>query len=121
MYIPLLTANALFPIAGFFLFDDPRKYREYEPLYIAGKAVGIFAGLVWVLVTLGNGAQFSIMPDGRGNNTFLYFCVVAVLTVTDTLSILIRLLLHKKKPLQPIESFQPAESFKSTGEIANCE
>jgi hypothetical protein len=119
MYVPLLTANALFPIAGFFLFDDPRKYREYGPLYIAGKAVVIFAGFVWLLVAPGKGDQFSFLPVSRANNTFLYYFVLAVLTVTDILSLLARLRLHrllcKKEPLQPVEP------FKSAGEIANCE
>jgi hypothetical protein len=122
MYIPLITANALFPITGFFLFSDSRRYREYGPLYIAGKAVGIFAGLVWLLVTFRDRAQFSFPADGRDNYTLFFFFALAALAVSDVLSLLARLLLyrapHKKEPIEPL---QPIEPFKSAGEIANCE
>jgi hypothetical protein len=119
MYIPLIVANALFPIAGFFLFSNFRKYREYGPLYVAGKAVGVFAGLVWLLAMFRNRAPFSLLPNARSNYMSIFILAVTVLAVADVLSLLARLLLHrlpdKKEPLQSIEP------FKSAGEIANCE
>jgi hypothetical protein len=120
-HIPLLAANALFPIAGFFLFDNPRKYREYVPLYAAGKAVGVFAGVVWLFMTLKNGVPLSFSPDGRVDYTALLLGALAILAVTDTLSVLARLLMRKAELLQSQEPLHPVEPFKSAGDIANCE
>ncbi|MDR1232217.1 MAG: hypothetical protein LBK61_12565 [Spirochaetaceae bacterium] len=125
--IPLLTANALFPIVSFFLFDNSRKYREYVPLYAAGKAVGVFAGIVWLFVTLKNGVPLSVSPDGGTDYTVLLLGVLGILVVTDTLSVLARLLMRKRELLQSQEPFQsqesshPIEPFESAGDIANCE
>jgi hypothetical protein len=116
-HIPLVAANVLFPIAGFFLYDNPRKYREYVPLYAAGKAIGVFAGNVWLFATLKTGAVLSFSPDGYGQ-TVLLLGVLGILAVTDTLSILARLLIGRR---EPIELLNPVEPVKPAGDTANCE
>jgi hypothetical protein len=129
--VPLAAANALFPATGYFLFAVPQKYREYGPLYIVGKAVGVFAGLVWLFFTLKAGLRFPSLPLVKAN--YMGFFLI-ILTFADTLSILVRLLIHKAIPKQeplspmrplpptrPLPPEQPAQAippFESTGDIA---
>jgi sugar phosphate permease len=107
--IPFVAVNALFPVMGFFLFVNPQKYREYVPLYAAGKAIGVVAGFAWLLFTARTGAQFS--QAVRFNNTFIFF--MALSGLTDTLSLAVRVLMHKSK--------KEPEPFQSVGDIVNCE
>jgi hypothetical protein len=127
--VPLAAANALFPAAGFFLFAGPQKYREYGPLYVAGKAVGVFAGLVWLFFTLKDGLRFPLSPLVKTN--YMVFSLI-ILTFADTLSLLVRLLLDKAarkaaplpptrpspQQLPPEQPAQPTPPFESTGDIA---
>jgi hypothetical protein len=112
--IPLLSANALFPIAGFFLFTGHERYREYVPLYIAGKAIGVFAGLVGLVFALKNGLSFTFSPLVRFNYMLLF---LFALVFADMLSVFARLLIlqTRKKTTCDNEPFQPI------GEIAKCE
>ena len=43
--------GAVFPIMALFLCLNAVRYREYIPLYIAGKIIGILAILCWSLLT----------------------------------------------------------------------
>jgi hypothetical protein len=108
--IPFLSANALFPVLGFFLWFDAWKYRVYGPLYAAGKAVCVFSGLVWLFFTIQTGDPLLFMPLFKLNTSFLF---LAALILTDSLSLLACLSLRKKTTFQ--------STFQSMGEIANCE
>jgi hypothetical protein len=117
--IPLVAVNALFPVAGFFLFAGPQQYHEYGPLYVAGKAFGVFAGLAWIFFALKNGLRFPLLPLAKTNYTV--FSLI-ILTVADTLSLLVRLSIHKamskQEPLPPVQPMQPLQPFESRGDIA---
>jgi hypothetical protein len=123
--IPLASANALFPVAGFFLIAGPQKYREYGPLYVAGKTIAVFAGLVWLFFAIRTGSHFPLSPLVKANYTV--FSLV-VLTFADMLSIPVRLLIRegasnrRSAPLmdsvEPVESIEPVEPFQSKGDIA---
>jgi hypothetical protein len=126
--IPLVATNALFPVAGFFLFAGPQRYREYGPLYVAGKVFGVFAGLVWLFFTLKTGLRFPLSLQGKtGQTVFL----LMILTGADTLSLLVRLSIHRAarphEPLppmrpdqmfDPVQQVQPMQPFQSTGGTA---
>ena len=45
--------GVLFPLIALFLCFNAVKYREYIPLYIAGKIIGIFVILGWSILTIG--------------------------------------------------------------------
>jgi hypothetical protein len=123
--IPLVAANALFPVASFFLFAGPQRYREYGPLYIAGKVFGVFAGLVWLFFALKTGLRFPLSPFIKTNSTAF---LLIILIFADTLSLLVRLSIHKVlskqealppiQPVRPDEPFEPIKPFESTGDIA---
>ncbi|MDR1468102.1 MAG: hypothetical protein LBT00_02285 [Spirochaetaceae bacterium] len=117
--IPFVAANALFPAVGFFLLAGPQRYREYGPLYVAGKAIGVFAGLVWLFFALKNGLHFPLSPLVKTNDTAFF---LVILTVADTLSLLIRLSIHKSipkhEPMPPTQPVQPIAPFESRGDIA---
>ncbi|MCL2804546.1 MAG: hypothetical protein FWD26_01220 [Treponema sp.] len=52
-YIKMIfaTQGALFPLMALFLCIDTKRYREYLPLLIAGKCIGIVILLTWALLT----------------------------------------------------------------------
>ena len=49
MMVIFAVQGALFPIMTLFLCVNAVRYREYIPLYIAGKAIGVFAVVCWLL------------------------------------------------------------------------
>jgi hypothetical protein len=117
-----LSVNVLFPIAGLFLFTDPERYREYGPLYAAGKAVGVFAGVAWLFFLPENGPQFSFWS---GMNFNYAFWGPLILIAADILSLFVRLSIHAARQAPPVQSVPPPEDkkepFQSAGDVANCE
>jgi len=49
--IVLAAPSALFPIMALFIWLDTDRYREYLPLFIAGKCIGIFLLLGWLIIS----------------------------------------------------------------------
>jgi len=48
------TQGVLFPLMALFLCLNTERYKEYLPLYIAGKSIGVFSILMWALISQGN-------------------------------------------------------------------
>ena len=51
-YAAYLSSNALFPLIGFFLFLNLAGYRNYLPLYMAGKTIAVVLFYIWAVFTL---------------------------------------------------------------------
>jgi hypothetical protein len=49
--IILAAPGALFPLMALFICLDTDRYKEYLPLFSAGKCIGIFLLLVWFIVS----------------------------------------------------------------------
>jgi hypothetical protein len=47
----LAAPGALFPLMALFLWLDTERYKEYLPLFAAGKGIGIFTLLGWFIVS----------------------------------------------------------------------
>lgn len=45
----LISPSAIFPLMALFIWIDNSRYRAYMPLFAAGKCVGIFSLLVWII------------------------------------------------------------------------
>jgi len=52
LFIKILLASpgALFPLMALFIWLDTCRYKEYLPLFMAGKCIGIFLLLGWFIV-----------------------------------------------------------------------
>jgi hypothetical protein len=48
--IILAAPGALFPLMALFVWLDTGRYREYLPLFSAGKCIGVFLLLGWLIV-----------------------------------------------------------------------
>jgi len=48
--ILLAAPGALFPLMALFIWLDTDRYKEYLPLFSAGKCIGIFLLLVWFII-----------------------------------------------------------------------
>jgi hypothetical protein len=48
--IILAAPGALFPLMALFVWLDTNRYKEYLPLFSAGKCIGIFLLLGWLIV-----------------------------------------------------------------------
>ena len=48
--ILLAAPGALFPLMALFVWLDTARYKEYPPLFLAGKCIGIFLLLIWFIV-----------------------------------------------------------------------
>jgi len=49
--IILVAPGALFPLMALFIWLDTDRYKEYLPLYSAGKCIGIFLLLGWFIAS----------------------------------------------------------------------
>jgi hypothetical protein len=47
----LAAPGALFPIMALFIWLDTDRYKEYLPLFMTGKCIGIFLLLVWFIAS----------------------------------------------------------------------
>jgi hypothetical protein len=48
--IILAAPTALFPLMALFIWLDTARYKEYLPLFSAGKCIGIFLLLGWFII-----------------------------------------------------------------------
>jgi len=86
--IILAAPGALFPIMALFIWLDTGRYREYLPLFTAGKCIGIFLLLGWFI------ASRQVTMSGKT----LEFAVFAevILLCGDSLSLGAVLLINKE-------------------------
>jgi len=95
-YLVYLSSNALFPLISFFLFLRPGEYRNYLPLYMAGKTIAVVSFYGW--------AVFSLPPEtgfmGREsfNEGIILLGAAFFISVGDALSIFGAWILSKKLP-----------------------
>jgi len=47
--IVYISTNALFPLMVLFVWLKPEEYRNYLPLYIAGKLIGVVSFYLWMI------------------------------------------------------------------------
>ena len=47
LYVVYLSSNALFPLLALFVWLKPEEYRNYLPLYLAGKIIGMVSFYTW--------------------------------------------------------------------------
>ena len=50
-FLVYMSSNALFPLICFFLLLRPGEYRNYLPLYMAGKTIAVVLFYVWAVFT----------------------------------------------------------------------
>ncbi|GBU26827.1 hypothetical protein R84B8_00342 [Treponema sp. R8-4-B8] len=83
----LAAPGALFPIMALFIWLDTDLYREYLPLFSAGKCIGIFLLLGWFIVS----RQFTMI--GKTSDYTVYAGLI--LLCADLLSLGAVLLISK--------------------------
>ena len=100
-YLVYISSNALFLLICFFLFLNPKEYRNYLPLYMAGKVIAVVLFFIW--------AFFSFYPEtGLIQSRFLgresliegmiLLGGVFIISLGDTLSIFGTWILNRKLP-----------------------
>ena len=101
-YLVYLSSNALFPMISFFLFLKAAEYRNYLPLYMAGKTIAVVLFYVWTFFSLPYATGFT------GENVFQGVVLLGLaffVSLGDTLSLLGTWLLNRK--LTRIENPEP--------------
>ena len=82
MMVIFAVQGVLFPIMTLFLCINTDRYKEYIPLYIAGKVTAVFAILCWLLF-----ARQSTMIGGFVSDIVLgcfdLLAIMAVLAIKD--------------------------------------
>ena len=67
-FLVYMSSNALFPLICFFIFLRPGEYRNYVPLYMAGKTIAVVLFYAWAFFTFS--LETGIMEQrflGRGD------------------------------------------------------
>jgi hypothetical protein len=72
--------GAIFPIMALFLCLDAVRYKEYLPLFIAGKGIGIFILLGWSLFSQ-QGTMIAGFFNGMTFLSFDLFALAAILFI----------------------------------------
>lgn len=76
------TPGVLFPIMALFICLNTAHYREYLPLFIAGKSIGIFALLSWFIISQ-QLSMVSIFLSGITLLSFDLFSLASVLVIKN--------------------------------------
>ena len=110
-YLVFLSSNAMFLLICFFLFLKPWEYRNYLPLYMAGKAIAVVSFFTWVVFSLFPGTIFAGpgfsdpgIPESNffGMNSFMERMIllgcVFIISIGDTLSVFGTWILNRKLP-----------------------
>ena len=108
MMMIFAVQGVLFPIMALFLCLNTARYREYIPLYIAGKVIGISAILCWLLFT-----RQATMIGGIISDT--------VLGSFDMLAIAIILLIRNDLNDSSINNLLTSEQAAENEQNANTE
>ncbi|MDR0474971.1 MAG: hypothetical protein LBH43_15015 [Treponema sp.] len=88
-YLVYLTPNALFPLMALFVFIGIREFKNYLPLYLAGKLIMLVTFYVWSAVSLipaMNEPYMGLQMDKIGHGVILFLSSIA-LSIGDALSI----------------------------------
>ena len=66
-YLVYMSSNALFPLICFFLLLRPGEYRNYLPLYMAGKTIAVVLFYVWFVFSFSPEMGFLELPRALGD------------------------------------------------------
>ncbi|MCL2092847.1 MAG: hypothetical protein FWH12_01510 [Treponema sp.] len=77
-----LSANALFPLMILFVWVNPREYRPYLSLYMAGKLIVLVSFFAWELFSAGNFSGFNAIM-----RNMVYVAASLILCLADILSV----------------------------------
>jgi len=88
-YIAMLSPNVIFPMITFFLYINFSEYRNFLPLYLAGKFIMITALSVWIILSLTQNIGDLYMGQDQGNiyNGIILLLGSVALSITDMLSL----------------------------------
>ena len=93
-YLVFLSSNALFPLICFFLFLQPLEYRNYLPLYMAGKTIAVVLFFTWAIF------NFPPETDFLGWENYLERIILLggtfLTSLGDTLTVLGSWILNRK-------------------------
>ncbi|MCL2319010.1 MAG: hypothetical protein FWC45_02915 [Treponema sp.] len=106
-YLVYLSANALFPLMALFVWLRIEEYKNYLPLYLAGKIIGVVSFYAW---------EFFSPRDFPGAENVVISMVLlggsAFISLADILSVWGAWVLNNKCRPKPAESgggFLPLE------------
>ena len=120
-YDVYLSSNALFPLMALFLLLNPREYRSYLTLYMAGKIIGVVSFYVWEVFSTRN------LPGGMNLLSNIIFLGGSVfISLMDILSLWGAWMLKNKwkklsepkdpqDPQNPIDPMGPALTGSDNG------
>jgi hypothetical protein len=74
----LLAPQVLFVFMALFIWMDEQKYHMYLPLYIAGKVITLWAGLLWVVVSFLTILKSLVMYTGNPTETLMLAFTVLI-------------------------------------------
>ncbi|MDR2543357.1 MAG: hypothetical protein LBC80_07925 [Treponema sp.] len=75
------TQGVLFPLMALFLCIDAVRYKEYIPLFIAGKSVGVFVLLTISLFSRMNVSGISETFGFVGEMRLVFLDLIAIITI----------------------------------------
>ncbi len=93
----LLAPQILFALIALFVWIDETRYRDYVPLYVAGKTLLVWAGLLWLLSSFKTIVKAFVMYTGTAGEPLML--AMAVL-IPFEIATIIRMVLYKKRPAE---------------------
>jgi hypothetical protein len=103
-YLVYMSSNALFPLISFFLLLRPREFRNYLPLYMAGKTIAVILFYTWAVFSLSLKTGFLELkflepgPSGRESvfEGLILLGAAFIISLVDALSVLGAWMLNRK-------------------------
>jgi hypothetical protein len=94
-FLVYVTPNALFPLMTLFMWLGPKDYRNYLPLYMAGKVIVVAAFYGWGIFALRSPALEYLRMENLAE-VFVLFGGSFVLNLFDVFSVLGSWILARK-------------------------
>ncbi|WP_304223641.1 hypothetical protein [Gracilinema caldarium] len=93
----LLAPQILFALIALFVWIDETRYRDYVSLYVAGKTLLVWAGLLWLFTSFKTIVKALMMYTGTAGEPFM---IAILVLIPFEIATIIRMVLYMKRPAE---------------------
>ncbi|MCA1949785.1 MAG: phosphoethanolamine transferase CptA [Treponema sp.] len=93
----LLAPQILFALIALFVWIDETRYRDYVSLYVAGKTLLVWAGLLWLFSSFKTIVKALMMYTGTAGEPFM---IAVLVLIPFEIATIIRMVLYMKRPAE---------------------
>lgn len=105
----LLAPQVIFMFMALFIWIDEPRYRSYIPLYVTGKILELWAGLLWIYSSFETILRAMVMYTGSGRESLMIAFAVLIPLNIGTIIVMGRRMPRRTQRHTPLSMKKPAE------------